>query len=51
MRKHFFVNEENGYLTIQQRRQQPVRNPITGINSNRMKIISYNCCFRSNNDD
>jgi hypothetical protein len=31
MRKHFFVNEENGYLTAQQGRQQPVRNPITGI--------------------
>jgi hypothetical protein len=31
MRKHFFVNEENGYLTQQQGRQQPVRNPITGI--------------------
>ncbi|CAF1273818.1 unnamed protein product [Rotaria sordida] len=29
MRKHFFVNEENGYLTKQQGRQQPVRNPIT----------------------
>lgn len=31
MRKHFFVNEENGYLTQQQTRQQPIRNPITGI--------------------
>lgn len=30
MRKHFFVNEENGYLTTQQTRQQPIRNPITG---------------------
>ena len=30
MRKHFFVNEENGYLTTQQGRQQPIRNPITG---------------------
>jgi hypothetical protein len=30
MRKLFFVNEENGYLTKQQGRQQPVRNPITG---------------------
>ncbi len=30
MRKHFFANEENGYLTAQQGRQQPVRNPITG---------------------
>jgi hypothetical protein len=31
MRKNFFVNEEDGYLTAQQGRQQPVRNPITGI--------------------
>jgi hypothetical protein len=31
MRKHFFVNEETGYLTTQQGRQQPIRNPITGI--------------------
>jgi hypothetical protein len=30
MRKHFFVNEENGYLTMQQTRQQPVKNPMTG---------------------
>jgi hypothetical protein len=31
MRKHFFVNEEDGYLTKQQTRQQPIKNPITGI--------------------
>ena len=30
MRKHFFVDEENGYLTTRQTRQQPIRNPITG---------------------
>lgn len=30
MRKNFFVNEEHGYLTKQQVRQQPIRNPITG---------------------
>ena len=30
MRKHFFVNETDGYLTKQQNRQQPVRNPMTG---------------------
>jgi hypothetical protein len=51
MRKHFFVNEENGYLTKEQRRQQPTRNPMTGINDNRMKISSYDCHFRPNNDD
>ncbi|CAF1367182.1 unnamed protein product [Rotaria sp. Silwood1] len=39
MRKHFFVNEENGYLTKQQGRQQPIRNPITGNNKNH-KIIN-----------
>jgi hypothetical protein len=31
MRKHFFVNEEDGYLTKQQGRQQPAKNPITGM--------------------
>ena len=30
MRKHFFVNEENGYLTTQQTRRQPVKDPMTG---------------------
>ena len=30
MRKNFFTDEETGYLTKQQGRQQPVRNPITG---------------------
>ena len=30
MRKHFFVNENDGYLTSEQNRQQPIRNPITG---------------------
>ncbi|CAF1251743.1 unnamed protein product [Didymodactylos carnosus] len=29
MRKHYLVNDENGYLTSQQTRQQPIRNPIT----------------------
>jgi hypothetical protein len=40
MRKHFFVNDENGYLTTQQGRQQPVRNPITGIvNEKKIEFI------------
>jgi hypothetical protein len=50
MRKHFFANEENGYLTTQQGRQQPIRNPITGI-IKETKDCDLFVYFRSNNDD
>jgi len=53
MRKHFFVNENDGYLTSEQNRQQPIRNPITGSikNNSFIEISMFSVRLRSNYDD